>query len=246
VKVNPYETDRYLHEYLLLHYGKEKDLCRLENMDFALWNCVRFHERIQQECLESIPYSKRTRALDVGCGVGRFTFELSRRVGKAIGIDNSRQFILAAQKIASRGGIDVQVHESGSEFSTRRVSLPRGVRPAKVQFHVGDAQNLGAVAERPFDIVAAINLICRLPSPSVFLRQLPALISPGGQLLIASPYSWLKEYTPPRAWLTASDLKALLQPHFQLVRRCDIPFVIREHRRKYQLVVSEVLTFKRC
>jgi hypothetical protein len=79
-----------------------------------------------------------------------------------------------------------------------------------------------------------------------FLTQLPRLVVPGGQLVIASPFSWLKEYTPQREWLTAAALEHRLHPHFKLVQRRDLPFVIREHRRKYQLVVSEVLTFKRC
>ena len=212
---------------------------------------MRFHERIARECV-ILPYSKRARALDLGCGVGRFAFQLSPGVGEVIGIDNSRQFIAAAREISKRGSIEVQTQESGAEFTTRQLTLPKCARPARVHFHVGDALRLGPLATRPFDIVAAINLICRLPSPIAFLRQLPELVSPGGQLIIASPFSWLKEYTPPREWLTASDIEALLQPHFRLHRlgglnpRPDIPFLIREHRRKYQLVVSQVLMFKRC
>jgi SAM-dependent methyltransferase len=243
VKANPYETQRYLHEYLLFHYGKPKDLCpRFEHFsDFLL----QFHERIDSECM-TLPFKKRARALDLGCGVGRFTFQLSRGVGEVIGIDNSRPFIAAARNISKRGAIEVQIHESGAEFTARRLTLPKCARPAKVHFQVGDANRLGSLAKRPFDIVAAINLICRLPSPATFLRQLPDLLLPGGQLVIASPFSWLTEYTPRREWLTPADVQKSLAPHFRLQQRRDIPFVIREHRRKYQLVVSEVLTFKRC
>jgi SAM-dependent methyltransferase len=243
VKANPYESERYLHEYLLFHYGKPKDLCPHFEVfqDFLL----RFHERIDSECL-ALPFKQRARALDLGCGVGRFAFQLSRGVGEVIAIDNSRQFIAAARTIAKHGAIDVQIHESGAEFTTRRLTLPKCARPAKVHFQVGDAQSLGSLAERPFDVVAAINLICRLPSPAKFLRQLPDLLLPGGQLVIASPFSWLKEYTPRREWLTAADAQKALAPHFRLQWHSDIPFVIREHRRKYQLVVSEVLSFKRC
>jgi SAM-dependent methyltransferase len=231
-----------LHEYLLFHYGKPKDLFPFGLVSHDL---LRFHERIR-ECLLPIPRTSRSRALDIGCAVGRFTFELSRLAGKVIGIDNSKQFILAAQNMAKRGATKVQIPESGSEFSTRRVALPKGARPDNVRFQVGDAQKLRSIARLPFDIVAAINLICRLPSPSAFLRQLPDLVSPEGQLLIASPFSWLKEYTSRREWLTPAEVQKTLAPHFSLQNRCDIPFIIREHRRKYQLVVSEVLTFKRC
>jgi SAM-dependent methyltransferase len=252
VKANPYETRRYLDEYLLFHYGKPKDLCPFFSpYEFFSEFLLRFHERIARECV-MLPYSKRARALDLGCGVGRLAFQLSPGVGEVIGIDNSRQFIAAAREISKRGMIEVQIHESGAEFTTRKLTLPKRARPDRVHFQVGDAQKLGSFAKQPFDIVTAINLICRLPSPTAFLLRLPDLVSPGGQLVIASPFSWLKEYTPPREWLTSSDIEDLLKPHFRLHRlgglppRLDIPFFIREHRRKYQLVVSHVLMFERC
>jgi putative 4-mercaptohistidine N1-methyltranferase len=243
VKANPYESQRYLHEYLLFHYGKPKDVCAF---DFIPRGLLRFHERIREECLLPVSRATQTRALDIGCAVGRFTFELSHVADEVVGIDNSNRFILAAQNIAKKKAAKVQIQESGSIFSNHRVSLPKAARPGKVHFQVGDAQNLGPIAKHSFEIVAAINLICRLPAPPAFLRQLPGLVSPKGQLVIASPFSWLRQYTPARAWLTSSELEKSLRPHFQLKQRRDIPFVIREHRRKYQLVVSEVLTFKRC
>ena len=246
MKANPYETERYLYEYLLFHYGEPKDLCPFKIIPREL---LRFHERIRKECL--LPIARTSgrgviRALDIGCAVGRFTFELSRLADEVVGIDNSKRFIQTAQNIARRGSLKVQAHESGSKFRASRVALPKGARAGKVHFRVGDAQNLASTAKLPFEIVAAINLLCRLPSPAKFLRQLPDLILPGGQLLIASPFSWLKEYTPHPEWLTSSDLEKTLRPHFRLQKHRDIPFVIREHRRKYQFVVSEVLTFKRC
>jgi SAM-dependent methyltransferase len=251
VKANPYESKRYLDEYLLFHFGKPKDLCPFfAPYEFFSEFMLRFHERIAREC-GMLPYSKRARALDLGCGVGRLAFQLSPGVGEVIGIDNSRQFIAAAREISKRGTIEVQIQESGAEFTTRQLKLPKRARPERVHFQVGDAQKLGPLAKRPFDIVAAINLICRLPSPTAFLRQLPDLVLPGGRLVIASPFSWLKDHTPPREWLTASDIEAILAPHFRLHRlgglppRLDIPFLIREHRRKYQLVISHVLMFKR-
>ena len=94
-------------------------------------------------------------------------------------------------------------------------------------------------------MVSAINLIDRLPRPRQFLRQLARLLAPGGQLLIASPFTWLEEFTPSGEWLTSEEVPRLLHPDFRLARHGDLPFVIREHRRKYQLVVAEVFTFVR-
>jgi len=108
VKGNPYESERYLHEYLLFHYGKPKDLC--PHLDHFQDILLRFHERIDGECI-ALPFKQRARALDLGCSVGRFAFQLSRGVGEVIAIDNSRRFIAAARTIAKHGSINVQINE---------------------------------------------------------------------------------------------------------------------------------------
>jgi hypothetical protein len=44
---------------------------------------------------------------------------------------------------------------------------------------------------------------------------------------------------------TFDALRRILSPHFKLARRQDLPFLIREHARKYQLGVSEASTWVR-
>jgi SAM-dependent methyltransferase len=256
VRSNPYETKQYVSEYLLFHYGRARDLCPPSLVPKA---ALRFHERIREECLlpvraskgggqknvRSQPPSTLTHGLDLGCGVGRFTFELGLVVDEVLGLDNSKAFIAAAQRMAARHVSTACVRESGAQFKNTELRLPRRLERAAVQFQTGDAMNLGVFSNGIFDVVAAINLICRLPDPSNFLRQLHRIVKPSGQLLIASPFSWLESYTPPRQWLDAEQIINLLAPNFRLVQRREMPFVIREHRRKYQLVISEVLTFIR-
>ena len=70
------------------------------------------------------------------------------------------------------------------------------------------------------------------------------LVRPGGQLVLTSPYTWLEEYTPRSEWLGGADRRTtdVLAEHleaFQLVRRRDLPFVLREHERKFQWSVAE-------
>jgi SAM-dependent methyltransferase len=241
-KKNPYETDRYLDEYLLFHYGDCLDLCPFE---FVPRSWLKFHECLRTECVLPHHSNAKRRALDLGCGVGRFSFELGLIAEEVVGIDYSKSFIGAARRIAARQLITVNIFESGKEIRKAEVVLPRNLRKANVRFDTGDAMDLDRWAGDPFQIVAAINLLCRLPSPRKFLRNVHALVAPGGQLLLASPYSWLEQYTPRREWLTSKAVPGLMQKHFKLGQRCDVPFVIREHRRKYQLVISEVLTFIR-
>jgi len=40
-----------------------------------------------------------------------------------------------------------------------------------------------------------------LPDPEKFLRDVGKFILPGGFLVLLSPYTWLKDYTPKEKWL---------------------------------------------
>jgi hypothetical protein len=105
--------------------------------------------------------------------------------------------------------------------------------------------------------VLAANLIDRLYDPALFLDRIHERIVPGGLLVIASPYTWLEEHTPRDAWIggfkrdgetvsTLDGLHAHLDTHFRRVGEpVDVPFVIRETKRKFQHSVSEVTVWER-
>jgi hypothetical protein len=40
-------------------------------------------------------------------------------------------------------------------------------------------------------------------------------------------------------------LRKLLAPHFKLIKRRDLPFLIREHKRKYEFVIAEASSWTR-
>ncbi len=209
--MNPYETRRYLAEYLQFHFGDRREFFPYP---FPPRGALDFHRRIVRDCLLPVRFPHPTRGLDLGCAVGRLTQELARVVDEATGVDNSRPFIRAARRM---------------------------VRETNVTFVVGDAPRVTG----QYHVVLAVNLICRLRHPRQFLARLPELVVPGGQLVLATPYSWLEQYTPRRHWIRPDELPGLLAPRFALKRRRDLPFLIREHERKYQLVISDVLTFRR-
>lgn len=242
MRLNPYESRRYLDEYLLLHYGRPREVCPFP---FVPRGLLRFHQRLREEYLLPVRPRAQSHGLDLGCAVGRFTFELGRVVNHVLGLDNSKSFIQAARRMAQRHELVVKVQEPGARLRARRLVLPGALRRCRVEFEVGDATDLAALPDGAFQVVSAINLICRVRHPRQCLRQLARLLAPGGQLLIASPFSWLEAYSSPSEWLTEKDLCSLLHPHFRLARHGDVPLVIREHRRKYELVISKAFTFVR-
>lgn len=243
---NPYESLRYVTEYLLFHYGQPNDQCPWRWVPREM---LRFHARLRTECLRPIGRSPgtsgETKGLDLGCGVGRFTFELGRIVDHCLGIDNSSPFVRAARNMAKKRQVTIEAREFGRKFTTLHLRLPAGLRRSKVQFQVGDAMALAARGRDMFHVVAAVNLLCRLPHPRRFLGHLHRLVLPGGQLLLASPFTWMEQYSPRGKWLSPTEVLEILERHFHLVRHKSLPFVIREHRRKYQLIVSEAMLFLR-
>jgi hypothetical protein len=106
-------------------------------------------------------------------------------------------------------------------------------------------------------LILAANLIDRLYDPAQFLSMVHERLNIGGVLLIASPYTWLEEHTPRQDWVggykkdgenytTLDGLKAQLGRHFRLMQAPqDVPFVIRETRRKFQHSMSEVTLWER-
>lgn len=201
-------------------------------------------------CARLTPEHRRGRALDVGCAVGRATFELSRYFDEAVGIDFSRHFADTADAIRTAGRLEYEAHIQGDVRETRVARLPDGVRADRTRFLQGDACALSADLGT-FDAVFASNLLCRLPDPAAFLADVGRFVSPGGVLALVSPYSWLEEYTPRDKWLGATydaqgrprdsfaAVRELLEPRFELLERQDFPFLIREHQRKYQWGVSD-------
>ena len=239
-----YEASTILSEYLLFHYGDaERLLPWIDGPSGALDFPLRCVEKTFDPTL--FP-PKGGRILDLGCAVGRSTFELARYGAEVIGIDYSQQFIAAAMQLAEGKKVAYRIHETGNWFSDAEAEAPEGAAIEKVQFEVGDAHKLRADLGS-FDLVVACNLLSRMTEPQRLLERLNTLVRPGGQLVLTTPHTWLETFTPPENWLAASKagrvpteaLADALGGDFELVKQVDLPFLIREHRRKFQWSVAE-------
>jgi len=239
-----YESDKILAEYLLFHYGAAQEILTAdrswpagmrEALDFPVRTAAHFSPGTAK------------RGLDLGCAVGRSAFEMARRCEDVIGIDFSHAFIRAAE--ALRGG-DILTYgrrEEAALATPLTARLPAGVDPARIVFQQGDAMDLSEGLGQ-FDRVHAANLLCRLPEPARLLARLPSLVKPGGELVLATPCTWLEEFTPPANWPPAGTLdwlQATLAPAFSLELQTDEPFLIRETARKFQWTTSLVTVWRR-
>lgn len=236
---NPYESRRLVGEYLFFHYASFEEAAGDLPVPRAAWD---FAERVVSELLGD----SRTleSALDVGCAVGRSSFELARRAKRVVGLDYSKAFIDAAQTLQAAGKMPGEVLAEGERMQSFEAQVPAGIERERVEFLVGDATDLPPLGA--FDVVLAANLICRLPETRKFLERLPSLVKSGGQLLLATPFSWLEEFSPRDHWLggrldspsSFEVLRQILEPDFELETTKNLPFLIREHSRKFQYGIS--------
>ncbi|QQL45651.1 putative 4-mercaptohistidine N1-methyltransferase [Sulfuriroseicoccus oceanibius] len=236
-----YESQRVLNEYLLFHYGSQADVLGDFPVPAEGWG---FPVRTAEMALA---HGACGRALDLGCSVGRSAFELARGCDEVVGIDCSEVFVDAADLIAREGQVPYDVVVEGEHARSASARVPEGVDPGRVRFERGDAMalrdNLGS-----FDCVHAANLICRLPDPQRLLKRLPELVVDDGVLVLATPFTWLEEFTPRGKWLGPDGfgaLEKLLEPSFELLKAKDEPMLIRETARKYQFTFSKVSVWRR-
>ena len=242
---NPYETDRLLAEYLLFHYGKPEEVL---SWPFGPSEALDFASRVVTECLDLAALPADGRALDLGCAVGRSSFELARHYREVVGIDFSANFVRAATALREHGSLPFLRTDEGQLITPLTATVPADIDRSRVNFEIGDACDLRADLGT-FDAALLINLIDRLPEPQRCLDRLPNLLRPNAQLVIASPFTWLEDYTPTDRWLggyeqdgkrvsTFDVLREKLAPNFDFVRSVNVPFLIREHARKFQWSVS--------
>lgn len=114
-------------------------------------------QAMAEEVLSLLDLHGSERVLDVGCGNGKVSAEIARRVpqGIVVGVDPSAEMIAFA---ASQFGPAVQ---------------------SNLRFQVGDARHLGFRDE--FDLVVSFNALHWIPEQGEALRSLRTAMKPGGR-----------------------------------------------------------------
>lgn len=176
-------------------------------------------------------------------------------------LDFSARLLQAPSSLQSNGVQRFAIQDEGDLVTYKEVTLDElGYKDIgdRVNFMQGDACNLPEKFT-DYELVFAGNLIDRLYDPQQFLELIKDRIVAGGRLVITSPYTWLEEFTDKAKWLggykadtgesygTLEGLRDALTPEFtQVGQAIDVPFVIRETRRKYQHSIAELTVFQKA
>lgn len=257
VKGDKYDTNETVDQYLLFHYGSDEEQWDQE-IRAAITSPVTSNliDRTV-ELMNNFAITKE-RALDLGCAVGGASFLLAATFESVTALDYSDLFIKVASDLKKNGKIDYRRKETGRFSTDLTASIDERIPRERVQFYQGDASNLSEtskIKERGlYDAILLSNLLCRLSHPNKCLQQFSGsndYLRSGGILVIASPNTWLEQFTLQTNFLDGKSSEATINnlahllPNFELLQTEDLPFIIREHRRKYELIISQISVWRK-
>lgn len=138
--------------------------------------------------------------IDLGCAVGRTTFELAERTGRpALGVDLNFAMLRIAAGVLRRGVACYPRRRLGLVYDRRQLAA---AMPAagRVDFWACDAAAL-PFAGGTFAAAAALNVLDSAHSPAELLQSIAATVAAGGRVCLSCPYDWSPAATPVEAWL---------------------------------------------
>lgn len=138
-----------------------------------------------------MPYfARKESALELGCGAGRLTLELSRIFESVTGMDRSARFIAPVSELLQEGKFRYRRGETLSEVSLESLNLS-GERE-KVRFFQGDIYNL-KLHVRGYDTIIVNTLHEPLKEKEKVIRSLVERLNEGGNILVLSDYPFESE-----------------------------------------------------
>ncbi|MCC6508914.1 MAG: methyltransferase domain-containing protein [Pirellulaceae bacterium] len=188
--------------------------------------------------------------LDIGCSIGRTSFELARSgANLVLGIDLNFCMLRYAARILRQGRLEYPRRRVGVVYDRRAFDIDLPHRE-QVDFWVCDATALPFAAET-FQNSVAFNVLDAVSSPWDLIVSLRRVLKKGGQVILGCPYDWSALVTPVENWLGGHSqrspqrgesqpaLKRLLAlagdtnwPQLELVDEQDsVPWTIRIHDR---------------
>jgi SAM-dependent methyltransferase len=199
-------------------------------------------------------------ALDLGCAVGRMSFELAACGGLVVGLDRSRPLVAKARQLARDGTLDYPLTLEGRLSELRRIELPAAWHRHPPEFLVADALALPFPAQVA-DCLCSLNLLDKLPQPRRHLAECDRVAAGAGAcLLVSDPYSWSTECAAEEDWLGGTDvgpyagfgrdnLRRILEregePPWRVTAEGQVAWTIRNHRNHFELIRSQYLRAER-
>ncbi len=140
-------------------------------------------------------------ALDIGCAVGRLSFELSKTHSRVIGLDTSVSFIQKARELLKKKKLRFDMIVEGAITEARSSDLDPAWRFDSVDFLVADALAL-PFPGKLFPTVTSINLLEKVPDPEKHIMEINRVLhNENAMFIFSDPFSWDETVSRPASWL---------------------------------------------
>ncbi len=240
---NPYETQPDVVQACDAHYGKTA--LAIPNYAQALAELI------------NTAQAQGGRLLEIGCSVGRTCLTLASHFEQVIGLDRSARFIQVANQMQTEGRIRYRLSIEGDipdfiECSLNDIGLTSSIN---VQFLQQDPNNLKPIFT-DYDVIVLNQTLDKLARPAQFLSTIHQRLNAGGLLVISSGYA-SDEHSETQERLggfkrngeNVTSLEAiteLLSSHFIVEGSpVDLPQLLRDDARHYQLVLNQVTIWRK-
>lgn len=240
-KTNKYENPQVVSSYIWSHYGdllNDKEWLPAYN-DWA-----------------SLIDESKGFSLDIGCAVGRFTFQMAMKSDFSLGIDMSFSFIKVARQLMKERVLKFELKQEGLINIEVELNLPESIKTDNLDFIVADALSL-PFPKNLFTKVASLNIVDKVPFPINHIKEMDRVSAfSNAQILISDPYSWSEEVARIEDWLGGKEegefkgfgqdnvakilegFGGYLEHPWKVVDRGTIIWKIRNHRNHSELIKS--------
>jgi len=236
--VNLYETNPKVCQQLESHYGQN------------YLTITNYSQKIVSVVMEYVEQCKITtdKLLDLGCSVGRCSFEFAKHFNHVDGVDFSASIIQHGVKLQNNKRVKYVIEQEGEIVDFKEVelsSLALSESASHVNFYQGDASNLKDIFEG-YDVIVAQHVLEKTYHPALFLKTVQQRLKTNGLLIIVSNYQFSEQSTEKSKWLTGvkingenvcgiDGLLPFLSDSFNLIGQHDLTRVLKENQRNFQV-----------
>ncbi len=241
---------QYLSSYGWCHYGDLNPENNDPNAGSTLQAFLVMEEQLNRFLSDnSIKPDDDGVAIDLGCSVGRNSFEIASRTNRlTLGVDLNFSMLRMATQILRKGSVQYPQRKGGVVYDDIEFHVDFE-RADLVDFWACDATRL-PFADETFSRCNCMNTLDSVTSPYALLQSIARILSVNGLATLACPYDWSSSVTAIESWIGGHSQRAdhkgqsdeimrqLLTspdqgfPSIRLVTEKDnIPWVVRIHDR---------------
>ena len=215
--------------------------------------------------IELLEHEPRGPMIDLGCSVGRVSFELAEKFAQPVlGVDVNFSMLSLAQSILRgddcsyplrHGGVVYEPLSPNGNFSNKN----------QVDFWACDAQALPFAGDQ-FGFACGMNVLDSVGSPLSLLNSIGRCLQSSGEAVLTCPYDWSPTVTSMEHWIGGHSqrgpthgspeifLRTLLTPgaHPQSIEGLSLtgeiegyPWTVRVHSRSQNIYSTHVVGIKK-